>query len=256
MTSGLTAQHVLRKWLLAVLAELGGSSPTAHALRQMERRFGTLLSAEDLDGTERDNEPKWHNRTRFERKKMERSGLLVPARISRGVWVLTEAGWEEYRRIRDMDAALQVGVEGEADTSTARQGRPVGEESPPRAEGTTQRVVRSTAVAEYVKRVHDYACQVCGIRLATPKGAYAEAAHVRPLGRPHQGPDVTSNVLCLCPNHHVLFDFGMLYISHDLTVTDRASGISFGRLNEVPEHEVDPQYLRYHRDVIVSGRAN
>lgn len=37
---------------------------------------------------------------------------------------------------------------------------------------------------------------------------YAEAAHIRALGSPHNGPDVIENVLCLCPNHHVLFDNG------------------------------------------------
>lgn len=247
MTSRLTPQRVLRDWLLTVLGEMGGSAPTAHALRQMERRYETLLSPEDHVGTERDNEPKWHNRTRFERKKMERSGLLVPARISRGVWVLTEAGWEEYRRIRDMNAASQAGTEREPSPSTPRPHKPEGDESPARAEETTQRIIRSTAVADYVKRVHDYTCQVCGTRLTTPTGAYAEAAHIRALGRPHEGPDVTANVVCLCPNHHVLFDVGMLTISNDLTVADHASGVSLGRLKEIPEHIIDRQYLAYHR---------
>jgi hypothetical protein len=35
-----------------------------------------------------------------------------------------------------------------------------------------------------------------------------EAAHIRPLGAPHNGPDTLDNTLCLCPNHHVLFDHG------------------------------------------------
>ena len=33
-----------------------------------------------------------------------------------------------------------------------------------------------------------------------------EAAHIRPLGAPHNGPDTLDNTLCLCPNHHVPFD--------------------------------------------------
>jgi hypothetical protein len=33
-----------------------------------------------------------------------------------------------------------------------------------------------------------------------------EAAHIRPLGAPHNGPDTWDNTLCLCPNHHVPFD--------------------------------------------------
>ncbi|MEU5548162.1 YDG/SRA domain-containing protein [Micromonospora sp. NPDC047793] len=82
----------------------------------------------------------------------------------------------------------------------------------PRTEATIQRLVRSTAVANGVKRLHGHRCQVCGIQLATPAGPYAEAAHIRALGKPHNGPDVPSNVLCLCPNHHVLFDTGAIYV--------------------------------------------
>ncbi|GLW70167.1 hypothetical protein Kpho02_24660 [Kitasatospora phosalacinea] len=105
-----------------------------------------------------------------------------------------------------------------------------------------------SAVANYVKRAHDFSCQVCGIRLKTPTGAYAEAAHIRGLGRPHNGPDIASNVLCLCPNHHKLFDFGMLTIADDLAITDRSTGQVIGRLREVPAHQVERRFLAYHRE--------
>ncbi|MEV6121371.1 HNH endonuclease [Streptomyces sp. NPDC052077] len=118
---------------------------------------------------------------------------------------------------------------------------------------TTQRIVRSTAVAEYVKRVHDSTCQICGTRLITPTGAYAEAAHIQPLGRPHEGPDVPSNVLCLCPNHHVLFDLGALHINDDLAVIDQNSETPIGRLEENPEHQIERRYLEYHRSHIGGG---
>ncbi|WP_424705504.1 YDG/SRA domain-containing protein [Kitasatospora acidiphila] len=125
---------------------------------------------------------------------------------------------------------------------------PAGQVTPPRVRTTTQRIVRSTAVAEFVKRTHDYTCQVCGTRLATPTGAYAEAAHIRALGRPHDGPDVAANVLCLCPNHHALFDFGMLRINDDLAVVDLAGGETLGQLRLHDRHEIDPRHLAYHRD--------
>ncbi|MFF7857751.1 HNH endonuclease [Streptomyces sp. NPDC007904] len=245
MTSDLTPQRVLRQWLLTTLGELGGSAPTAQALREMERRYGSHLTPGDWEGTERDNEPKWHNRTRFERKKMEREGLLVPARESRGVWRLTETGSDEYRRYRG-----PIVVPPQPTMTRERSIDPLqpdGNQSPTRIEVTTQRIVRSTAVAEYVKRVHDSTCQICGTRLATPTGAYAEAAHIQPLGHPHEGPDVSSNVLCLCPNHHVLFDLGMLHITDDLIVIDQHSGTPIGRLAERPGHEIERRYLEYHR---------
>lgn len=125
--------------------------------------------------------------------------------------------------------------------------QPKGQHTPGRTTVTTQRIVRSTAVADFVKRAHDYTCQVCDIRLTTPTGAYAEAAHVKPLGRPHVGPDIAANVLCLCPNHHVLFDLGMLTIADDLTITSRTGGSHRERLREVAAHQVGREYLAYHR---------
>ncbi|MFF4816912.1 YDG/SRA domain-containing protein [Kitasatospora sp. NPDC001309] len=138
-----------------------------------------------------------------------------------------------------------------ADESPSREARlkePVGQDAPTRLETIVQRIVRSTKVANHVKRAHKFTCQVCGIRLATRTGAYAEAAHVRALGRPHNGPDVAANVLCLCPNHHALFDFGMLTIADDLTITDHATGAEIGKLREAPSHRIDRAHLAYHRD--------
>ena len=59
---------------------------------------------------------------------------------------------------------------------------------------------------------------MCGIRLESLASPYAEAAHIRPLGAPHNGPDTSDNILCLCPNHHVLFDHGSVEIGEDLSL--------------------------------------
>lgn len=79
--------------------------------------------------------------------------------------------------------------------------------------------------------------------VADSGGPYAEAAHIRPLGRPHNGPDICSNILCLCPNHHVLFDAGAFRIAADLTFI----GIP-GMLRVRAGHEVGEEFLAYHRD--------
>ncbi|SDT75032.1 YDG/SRA domain-containing protein [Actinoplanes derwentensis] len=112
---------------------------------------------------------------------------------------------------------------------------------------TIQRLVRSTAVARQVKKLHDYECQACGLRIDTPGGLYAEAAHIRALGRPHDGPDVMSNVLCLCPNHHVMFDTGTIYIDADWTVRTSVNRQAVGELRRHPRHPVDAAQLAYHR---------
>jgi putative restriction endonuclease len=92
----------------------------------------------------------------------------------------------------------------------------------------TQRTVRSTAVAEAIKKLYEHACQVCDLQLEVPGGYYSEGAHIRALGRPHSGPDVPENVLCLCPNHHALFDDGGIYITDDFkgaTIVTRSSAL-------------------------------
>jgi putative restriction endonuclease len=120
---------------------------------------------------------------------------------------------------------------------------PAGAARPARRPVTTQRIVRSTAAAVWVKQLHGHRCQVCGLRLDTPSGPYAEAAHIRPLGSPHHGPDTPDNLLCLCPNHHVLFDLGALTISDAFEVVGAGS-----HLRLVPGHEPSREHLRYHRE--------
>ena len=122
---------------------------------------------------------------------------------------------------------------------------PEGRLTPERQVLITERIIRDTANTTEIKRLHDYRCQICGIRLETPAGAYAEAAHVKPLGSPHNGPDVLANILCLCPNHHVLFDYGALSILDDL----RLIGME-GHLQAAPGHNLLPEYLRYHNEQI------
>lgn len=107
----------------------------------------------------------------------------------------------------------------------------------------TLRVVRDTKKALEVKKFYDYQCQVCDIRLEGRSGPYAEAAHIMPLGSPHNGPDDQDNILCLCPNHHVLFDSYAFTINDDFTLI----GIA-GKLNVKPGHNINNRYLAYRRE--------
>lgn len=149
---------------------------------------------------------------------------------------------EEY--VRHLYAtARSVGVPTPTDEYRDSPAPSPGQAGPaPRRPAVVERIVRDTAVTAEVKRLHDHRCQICGLRLETPAGPYAEGAHVRPLGSPHDGPDVPSNVLCLCPNHHVLLDAGAFSIRDDLTL----AGLD-GRLRVVAGHTLDPVQLRYHR---------
>lgn len=115
--------------------------------------------------------------------------------------------------------------------------------APERREMMVQRLVRDTAQGRQIKALYDYRCQMCGTRLEGLAGPYAEAAHIRPLGSPHNGPDTLDNLLCLCPNHHVLFDHGSVGIGEDLSLIGAE-----GRLRVHPQHRVSEKHLQYRRE--------
>jgi predicted restriction endonuclease len=124
---------------------------------------------------------------------------------------------------------------------------PDGTVVPGRRAATVQRIVRSTTVSRFVKQLYDDTCQACGTRLSVADGrAYSEGAHIRPLGRGHDGPDVPSNVLCLCPNCHVLFDNGALIVDTSMKVW--VNGELKGVLTVDDRHLIEEEHLEYHRD--------
>ncbi|MGA5327622.1 YDG/SRA domain-containing protein [Streptomyces griseoincarnatus] len=71
------------------------------------------------------------------------------------------------------------------------------EERFPRARSVrVRRLIRDTAAAQRIKHLHGGECQLCGLRLLGPDGRpYSEGAHIRPLGKPHNGPDVAQHHL-------------------------------------------------------------
>ncbi|AKD04363.1 YDG/SRA domain-containing protein [Pontibacter korlensis] len=114
-----------------------------------------------------------------------------------------------------------------------------------RKQGTVMRVVRDTKIALEVKKLYKYECQVCKTAIKTKSGYYAEGAHIRPLGMPHDGDDSLANLLCLCPNHHVMFDKGTFTISDSFQILGEVEGELFVH----PKHQIAPQHLTYHREI-------
>ncbi|WP_399088884.1 YDG/SRA domain-containing protein [Streptomyces sp. BBFR2] len=112
-----------------------------------------------------------------------------------------------------------------------------------------QRLVRDSKVVRAVKEMYDNTCQICESRLqVSPEGeAYSEAAHIQALGKPHGGPDVLENVLCLCANCHALFDRGALQLSDHLEVLDGLTREIKSKLTKIREHNIKIEYVRQHR---------
>ncbi|MEV7015687.1 YDG/SRA domain-containing protein [Streptomyces sp. NPDC093991] len=114
-----------------------------------------------------------------------------------------------------------------------------------------RRLIRDTAAVQRIKQLYGGECQLCGLRLLGPDGRpYCEGAHIRPLGKPHHGPDVEPNILCLCPNCHVRLDMGAVTLDDEGNVIPRAPlvGVSLLPKLAVREgHHVHRAYLGYHR---------
>lgn len=93
--------------------------------------------------------------------------------------------------------------EGRSSSITVRR------DEPERARREVLRIVRDSAQSRTVKEENDYECQICGETLRLANGdRYAEAHHVHPLGE--DGKDIPANIMCVCPNHHALLDYGAI----------------------------------------------
>jgi hypothetical protein len=108
------------------------------------------------------------------------------------------------------------------------------DELAPRAKGEVSRIVRDTRIVREVKALHDHTCQLCGDRLELSPGTfYSEAHHLKSLGKPHNGPDIKSNIVCVCPNCHVKLDY-------------HAVRILPGQLKLKPGHAVSQKFIDHH----------
>ncbi|MFC9317408.1 HNH endonuclease [Streptomyces nigra] len=162
----------------------------------------------------------------------------------------------------DQDALLtRVGLAGYASASGAAVADVENEgsvdaspEGGPRRRVNSMRSERDPRLVEKIKLLYQQRCQVCGLQLETRFSHYSEAAHIQGLGAPHAGPDKLSNLLCLCPNHHVQFDKLFLFIDEEWNVRQSRDGELIGTLIRHPEHAIDERYVEYHRGLCGRGR--
>ncbi|MEV8595448.1 YDG/SRA domain-containing protein [Streptomyces sp. NPDC052012] len=160
------------------------------------------------------------------------------------------------QRVLDVLAELddeedEEGFEQEAHEASLGESQDV-ERFPQSRSMRVRRLIRDTAVAKRIKQLYEGECQMCGLRLTGPDGKpYSEGAHIRPLGKPHHGPDVEPNILCLCPNCHVRLDIGGVVIdAEDWSVILRTelSGMTLlPKLTVKEGHRVHKDHLLYHR---------
>ncbi|WP_410199142.1 HNH endonuclease [Burkholderia cenocepacia] len=120
----------------------------------------------------------------------------------------------------------------------------LGDEVPQRKHQKTYRILRDTALARQIKLLHKNKCQICGDSIGLPGGEfYSEAHHIQPLGSPHNGPDVSENIIVVCPNHHVMLDYGVI-------------SIDISRVNLHRKHKIGSNFIAYHNKVIMKSACS
>ena len=111
---------------------------------------------------------------------------------------------------------------------------------------------RNTKLAAKLKKQYKNICQFCDEPLEIAKDLYyTEAAHIKPLGKPHDGPDKAGNILVLCPNHHLQFDRGALRIikaGDDYTIRTKSTADPLAGKAINLQHELDEECVAYHYD--------
>lgn len=162
------------------------------------------------------NQPEWKHRVRTVLYQMKGHGVVEKSN-RRGFWII-----RQQNNLRTPQAF---------DLST-------GNEEPDRSISTIYRVLRDTKLSRQLKMIHQDRCQICDSTIKLKSGkTYSEAHHIKPLGSEHCGPDVAENIIILCPNHHVMCDYG-------------AIKLNASNLRSKKGHKVSIEYIKYHNQNI------
>ena len=103
----------------------------------------------------------------------------------------------------------------------------------------TTRYERNPLLGESLKSYYRHRCQVCGHEFQDMYDVeYAEAHHIHRLS--DGGPDISSNIVVLCPNHH--------RVVHAANARFDSRSLSFGYPNGLIEPLVLPDHLAMSRD--------
>ena len=118
-----------------------------------------------------------------------------------------------------------------------------------RVQYSGNRVKRNDSFAHQIRDLYNNTCQVCKVFLKTPTEGIgiSEAAHIKAIGRPHNGPDTKANMICLCPNHHAQFDRYSFYIEPEtleIVGLDEFKGQSI-IINK--KHKVKVEFFEYQK---------
>lgn len=135
----------------------------------------------------------------------------------------------------------------------------------PIIEALVSRPFRDIAFKATIRNAYRDTCAFTGLKLINGGGRpEIDAAHIRPVGDGHNGPDSARNGLALCKTAHWMFDRGLITLSDDFRIVqarqlDRSEvsrllhADGFARVPTDPLLQPHPQFLQYHRTHIFKG---
>jgi len=117
--------------------------------------------------------------------------------------------------------------------------------------------IRNPKNVRELKALYNNECAFCKTQTVgglDPTTFYSEAAHVKPVGEPHNGPDRKDNMLLLCSEHHLQFDRGLHSIKIEggrLYVQSKIpqSPIDGNELIMQAPHALREDCIKYHRKI-------
>ena len=116
---------------------------------------------------------------------------------------------------------------------------------------TTNKLQRNVKLSEKIKEIYSNRCQVCDVLLQSPFGPIATGAHIKGLGKPHDGPDSIENMLCLCPNHHSQFDKFTFYIEPKNLQIIGLESFTNKKIKLDDRHNLNNKFLQYHKELVL-----
>ncbi|WP_180229521.1 HNH endonuclease [Priestia megaterium] len=116
---------------------------------------------------------------------------------------------------------------------------------------------RDQSIVKALKQLYNSECQICAEKIEVGKGKfYSEVHHIQPLGA-HNGPDISENMIVLCPNHHIMFDVGVIRINivEKKVYHYNKNNVLDGKVINL-KHNINEKYTTYHDSQIFKGSIN
>lgn len=105
---------------------------------------------------------------------------------------------------------------------------------------------RNQVIVKELKELYENKCQVCGQTIDLGNEIkYSEVHHIQPLGC--DGVDDKCNMIVLCPNHHKMFDLGIIAINpmDCITLIHINTKDNLNNIKIVFKHLVSSLYIKY-----------